>query len=304
MAEFDKLGASSLQVGLSLNSDRAMLETARAHLKETKLGVFLIPGFGTIEEDLAPALDIGVDLVCVGTHSTEADISPQHIGYARERGKEAYGILMNQHMTPPRALAAEAKKMESYGAMGVILMDSAGAAVPDMVRENVGALRDALSVPCGFHSHNNLGLGIWNAACAIEAGARIIDGTIRGFGAGAGNCQLEVLAALLQKMNVETGLDLYKLMDASEEIVAGMMARPQGIPAISLISGVAGVFSSYSNQVREAAKRFGVDYRDVFMELGRRKVVGGQEDIIVDVAMNLAQTKQKDILSSQLESLM
>ena len=298
------LGASSLQVGLALNSDKAMLETARANLRRTLLGVFMIPGFGTIKEHLKPALEIGVDLVCVGTHCTEADISPQHIEFARIHGKEAYGILMNQHMAPPKILAIEAKKMQSYGAMGVILMDSAGAATPDMVQNNIRALTDSLDIPCGFHPHDNLGLGIWNAVVAIQEGAQIIDGTIRGFGAGAGNCQLEVLVALLAKMGIETNLDLYKLMDASEDIVANMMKRPQGIPSISLISGVAGVFSSYSNQVREAAKRFHVDYRDVFMELGKRKVVGGQEDIIVDVAMNLAQRKKPDSLGFQLESLM
>lgn len=298
------LGASSFQVGLALNSDSDMLTVARNNLKKTQLGIFMIPGFGTIYDNLEPALKIGVDLVCIGTNCTEADLSQQHIEYSRNNGKEAYGILMNQHMTTADRLASEAKKMQDYGAMGVILMDSAGASIPYTVNENVKNLVNTLKIPVGFHPHNNLGLGVWNSVAAIQAGAQIVDGTIRGMGAGAGNCQLEVLAGLLQKMNIETGLNIYKMMDVSEDIVAKMMTLQQGIPSISLISGLTGVFSSYSTQVRKAAEQFNLDYRDIFVELGKRKVVGGQEDIIVDVAMNLMQKSKKDDLGYQLGSLL
>jgi 4-hydroxy 2-oxovalerate aldolase len=288
------LAASSLQVGLSALSDAQMLTAARQELKKTRLGVFLIPGFGTIKDDLIPAIDIGIDLVCVAAHCTEADITRQHIEYVRSRGKEAYGVLMMQHMVSKERLFEEASKMQKYGALGVVLMDSAGASIPAIVSERIGFLADKLNMRVGFHAHNNLGLAIANSYAAIEAGATIIDGTLRGFGAGAGNCQLEVLAGLLYKVGIETGLDLYKLMDVSENIVSKMMKEPQEITSVSLSSGLAGVFSGFAKHVIKAAKRFGVDPRDIFFELGRRKMVAGQEDFIVDVALELANRKAQD----------
>ncbi len=298
------LGASSLQVGLSLLTDIEMLTTARANLKKTKLGVFLIPGFGTIKDNLAPAIDAGVDLVCVASHCTEADVTKQHIEYSLSRGKEAYGVLMSYHMGETQRLVEEALKMQSYGAMGIILMDSAGASVPSMVQEKVKALVDNLNIPVGFHAHNNLGLAVSNSLLAIESGATIIDACIRGFGAGAGNCQLEVLIGLLHRIGIETSVDLYKVMDLSDDIVAKIMKTPQVINTISLISGMSGVFSAFAPHVKKAAEQFGLDPRDIFIELGKRKVVGGQEDIIVDVAMNLSQQKKQDDISFQLETLM
>jgi len=288
------LAASSLQVGLSALSDAEMLTTARQELKKTKLGVFLIPGFGTIKDDLAPAIDIGVDLVCVSAHCTEADITKQHIEYVRSRGKEAYGVLMMQHMVSKERLLEETSQMQEYGALGVILMDSAGASIPAVVSERVRFLVDGLDIRVGFHAHNNLGLAIANSYAAIEAGATIIDGTLRGFGAGAGNCQLEVLAGLLYKVGIATGSNLYKLMDLSENIVSKMMKKPQEITSVCLSSGLAGVFSGFAKHVVKAAERFGVDPRDIFFELGRRKMVAGQEDFIVDVALELANKKAQD----------
>jgi 4-hydroxy 2-oxovalerate aldolase len=297
------LGASSLQVGLSKLTDEVMLSTARRELKKTKLGVFLIPGFGTIKDNLARALDLGVDLVCVGVHCTEADVTQQHIEYVRKQGKDAYGILMMYHMTTTERLLLEAQKMQSYGAMGIVIMDSAGASTPDLVTKTMSHLSSNLNIRVGFHAHNNLGLGVSNSLLALQSGATIIDGTLRGFGAGAGNCQLEVLAGLLQKVGMETGLDLYRLMDVSEDIVAKLMTKPQEITSISLISGLAGVFSAFATHVKKASVRFGVDPRDIFIELGKRKIVGGQEDFIVDVAMNLAQqNKPEDVY--ELESLL
>jgi len=288
------LGASSLQVGLSALSDKEMLTVARSNLSETKLGVFLIPGFGTIKDELAPAIDIGVNLVCVGCHCTEADITRQHIEYVRERGKEAYGVLMMCHMASAERLLEESLKMQSYGAMGVILMDSAGASTQDMVKDKIFLLTKNLSIKTGFHAHNNLGLSVSNTYCAIENGATIVDGTVRGFGAGAGNCPLEVLSGLLFKLGINTGVDLYKILDLSEKIMPTIMDKPQEITSTTLISGIAGVFSGFLSHVEKAAKRFNVDPRDIFLELGKRKVVGGQEDMIVDVAIDLEKKKLQD----------
>lgn len=298
------LGASSLQVGQSALSDEEMLTAARQKLKKTRLGVFLIPGFGTIKNDLAPALDIGVDLVCVASHCTEADITRQHIEYVRNAGKDAYGVLMMYHMASARQLLAESLKMQEYGALGVILMDSAGASTPGMVSEKVKLLVDNLKIKVGFHAHNNLSLAVANSYTALEAGATIIDGTIRGFGAGAGNCQLEVLAGLLNKLEIETSLDLYQLMDLSENIVLKMKKTSQDITSISLISGLSGVFSGFAPHVLKAAERYGVDPRDIFIELGKKKVVAGQEDFVVDVAIYLANRKNSGRMSYQLESLL
>jgi len=288
------LGASSLQVGLAVASDEDMLKTARRELKKTKLGVFLIPGFGTIKENIQPAIDIGVDLFCIAVHCTEANVASQHIEYVRDKGKDAYGILMMQHMASKEILLEEALKMQRYGAQGVILMDSAGASMPEMISERIKFLSDSLSIRVGFHAHNNLGLAISNSLIAIESGATIIDGTVRGFGAGAGNCQLEVLASILKKMNTDTCLDIYRLMDVSDDVVTKIMKTPQEITSISLVSGIAGVFSGFAPHVKKAAERFNVDPRDIFIELGKRKMVAGQEDFIVDVALELANKKFKD----------
>ena len=298
------LGASSLQVGLSATSDQDMLKTARRELKKTKLGVFLIPGFGTIKEHIQPSIDIGADLFCIAIHCTEADVTSQHIEYVRSKGKDAYGILMMQHMATKERLLEEALKMQEYGALGVILMDSAGASIPSEILEKVGFLSKGLKIKVGFHAHNNLGMAIANSLSAIQAGAEIIDGTLRGFGAGAGNCQIEVIAGLLSKLGIKTDLDLYKLMDTSDKVVSEIMNRPQEITSLSLISGIAGVFSGFANHVKKAAERFNVDPRDIFMELGRRKMVAGQEDFIVDVAMYLASKKGLEKESYDIESLL
>jgi len=298
------LGASSLQVGLSLVPDEVMLRCARSMLKKTKLGVFLIPGFGTIKDNLSVALDLGVDLVCIASHCTEADVTQQHIEYVRGRGKEAYGILMMQHMASKERLLEESLKMQSYGALGVILMDSAGSSVPEEVVERVKFLTENLNIKVGFHAHNNLGMALANSYSAIASGASIIDGTVRGFGAGAGNCQLEVLAGILYKMKIETGLDFYKILDLSDEVVSKIMKQPQEINSLNLVSGIAGVFSGFTSHVAKAAKRFGVDPRDIFMELGKRKMVAGQEDFVIDVAMYLAGKKGSEKESYDIESLL
>lgn len=297
------LGASSLQVGLSKLPDKIMLCTARDHLKHTRLGAYMIPGFGSIQDNLIPALDIGVELFKIGCHCTEADVTRQHIEYIRNKNKEVYGVLMNYHMASTDRILEEAQKMQSYGANGIILMDSAGASTPEMVKRTVSTLVEHLYVLVGFHPHNNMGLAVANAYIAIQEGARIIDGTIRGFGAGAGNVQLEALSALLIKEGYELNQDLYQMMDVSEQIVKPIMNEDRALTDISIVSGMSGVFSSYKTQVLSAAKEFNVDPRDIFVELGKRKVVGGQEDIIVEVAQNLSHPAAPDTQSYMLESL-
>lgn len=297
------LGASSLQVGLSKLSDAEMLLAARQHLRNTSLGAYMIPGFGTIKDNLIPAIEAGVDLFKIGCHCTEANITRQHIEFIRKQNKEVYGVLMNYHMTSTERLLKEAKLMQSYGAQGIILMDSAGASTPELVKRTISTLVDNLYVLVGFHPHNNMGLAVSNAYIAIQEGASIIDGTLRGFGAGAGNVQLEALSALLIKEGYELNQDLYKMMDASEQIVKPMMLEDRALTDVSIVSGMSGVFSSFKTQVLIAAKEFNVDPRDIFAELGKRKVVAGQEDMIVAVAEQLSHPVNSDIQSYLLESL-
>lgn len=297
------LGASSLQVGLSKLSDEEMLTTARSHLNHTKLGAYMIPGFGTIKDNLVPAIDAGVDLFKIGCHCTEADTTRQHIEFLRGQNKEVYGVLMNYHMTSTERLLEEAQKMQSYGAHGIILMDSAGASTPEMVKRTISTLVDNLYILVGFHPHNNMGLAVANGYIAIQEGARIIDGTVRGFGAGAGNVQLEALSALLMKEGYELNQNLYAMMDTSERIVKNAMIEDRALTDVSIVSGMSGVFSSFKTQVLAASKEFNVDPRDIFVELGKRKVVGGQEDIVVAVAEQLSKPIKKDTESYMMESL-
>jgi 4-hydroxy 2-oxovalerate aldolase len=289
------LGASSLQLGESATSDRKALIVAREHLPHSKLGVHVIPGFATIERDLRMAIDAGVDVIRVASHCSEADITERHIGYAREKGKTVYGVLMMSHMASVDQLVDEAKKMESYGAEGLIFMDSAGNYLPDNVSERVRSLTDALDIPVGFHGHNNLGMAVANSVAAAVAGADILDGTARGFGAGAGNTPLEVMVAVLERMGFKTGIDLYKLLDACDLAENVVMKVIPTIKSTSIISGLSGVFSGFAKPVDRIAKQYKLDPRDIFFELGRRGVVAGQEDLIIEVANTLAK-KEKDIV--------
>lgn len=286
------LGASSLQVGLCKEMDKDMLETARKHLAKSKLGIHVIPGFATIKRDLVNAIDIGVDVIRIASHCTEADITQRHLGYVRERGKEAYGVLMMSHMASASVLVEEAQKMELYGAEGIVIMDSAGAYLPSDVQEKISALVSGLKVPVGFHAHNNLGMAVANSIAAIESGAKILDATARGFGAGAGNTQLEVLVAVLEKMGFVTGIDLYKMLDASDVAEKRVMPSVPIIKSDSIVSGLSGVFSGFAKHVTRISSEYEVDPRDVYKELGKRKIVGGQEDMIIEVVMDLIRNRK------------
>jgi 4-hydroxy 2-oxovalerate aldolase len=287
------LGASSLQLGESKTADHVALSTARENLVKSKLGIHVIPGFATIERDLKPALALGVDVVRVASHCSEADICERHISFSRSQGLEVWGCLMMSHMISPAMLLEQARKMESYGAEGVVFMDSSGHYLPDDVRQRVATLVNGLGIAVGFHAHNNLGLAIANSIAAADAGATLLDGCARGFGAGAGNAQLEVLVAVLERLKYTTGIDLYKMLDAADLAEHNLMKEIPTIKSVSVVSGMAGVFSGFMKPVMRIAKEFNIDPRDIFFELGRRKIVAGQEDIILEVAKELAQRLSK-----------
>ncbi|EAX48465.1 pyruvate carboxyltransferase [Thermosinus carboxydivorans Nor1] len=290
----DGIGGSSMQYGFAKAADREYFKAVSQAVKQARLDVLLIPGIGTIE-DLKVAMEYGVKTVRVATHVTEADVGEQHIAFAKKNGLEAIGFLMMSHMASPEKVAEQAKLFESYGADVVYIADSAGAMVPEDVKARITAVKSAVSLPVGFHAHNNLGLAIGNNLAAIEAGATILDGTVRGLGAGAGNAQLEVLVAVLNRMGYETGIDLYKVMDLSEDVLAPLMQRPQIINREALAIGYAGAYSSFLLHAYRAAEKFGVDARDILIELGRLKTVGGQEDLIIDVAIELANKKARTV---------
>jgi len=280
-------GASSMLVGECRLSDEEIMTLSRANLSKSRLGIHVIPGFATINRDLAKALELGVDVFRIASHCTEADITDRHIAHIRKAGKEVFGVLMMSHMAPPSILLEEAKKMESYGAEAVIIMDSAGAYFPDDVTERISTLVDGLSISVGFHGHNNLGMAVINSVAAVNSGATIIDGTIRGFGAGAGNTQLEVLIAVFDRLGFETGIDLYKILDAADIAEKEFNPVAPYISPMSIVSGLSGVFSGFAKPVAQAAKEYKVDARDIFFGLGKRNAVAGQESLIFEVAREL-----------------
>jgi 4-hydroxy-2-oxovalerate aldolase len=286
----DGLGGSSLQYGLSTTNEFELIEAAVNVCKNSKVAVLLLPGIGTVKE-LKVAANLGAKMARIATHVTEADVSRQHIYKSKELGLETVGFLMMSHMVPTEKLVEQARLMESYGADVVYMVDSAGALLPHEVRERIAALKQALSIEVGFHAHNNLSLAMANSLVAIEEGATRIDGSVRCLGAGAGNTQTEVLVGVLDRLGIKTGVDFYKLMDLAEDIVAPILKTPQEITKGSLILGYAGVYSSFLLHANRAAQKWNVDARDILVELGKQRVVGGQEDMIQEVACKLAQEK-------------
>ena len=289
VAHGDGLAGSSIQYGFSKVSDLELIEAAAATVKQAKLAVLLLPGVGTIH-DLKEAHKRGAKMARIATHCTEADISAQHIAAAKELGMEVVGFLMMSHMLEAAPLAEQAKLMESYGADLVYVVDSAGAQTMDMVHDRVHALRQSLDAKThvGFHAHNNLGLGVGNAVTAVKAGADNIDGACRGLGAGAGNAATEAIVAVFNKMGWETGIDLNATMDVAEDIIGGEIGITPVVNRASLVLGYAGVYSSFLRHAENASKRFGVPTAAILEAVGKRKAVGGQEDIIVECAIELA----------------
>jgi len=286
------LGASSMMVGEALLTDEEILTISRESLINSKLSMHVIPGFATIKRDLIKAIDLGVDIFRIGSHVTEADICQRHIEYVRNANKNVFGVLMMSHMASVDVLVSEARKMQSYGAEGLVIMDSSGNYFPEDVTERITALVDGLNIPVGFHGHNNLGMAIANSVAAIKAGASLLDASIRGFGAGAGNTQLEVLVAVLHRLGYTTGIDLYKILDAADISEKEFNPVAPFSSPMSIISGLSGVFSGFAKHVETAARDYNVDPRDIFFELGRRKAVAGQESIIFEVAQELATSKE------------
>jgi 4-hydroxy 2-oxovalerate aldolase len=286
----DGLGGSSFNYGFSAESDFDLLKAARSQIKQAKLAALLLPGIGTLD-DLKKAHDEGIDLVRVATHCTEADISIEHLHGAKAMGLETVGFLMMSHMVGPNRLATEAEIMRDAGADTVYFADSAGALLPHQVTERVEAIRARLGddMKIGMHAHNNLGSGVPNAIAAAVAGASILDGSCHGLGAGAGNAATEVLSAALDRMGATTSVNTLELIDVAEDIVARICAGklPQ-LDRGSLLLGYAGIYSSFLLHTRRAAERYGVAEAEILLELGRRRVVGGQEDMIIDVAIELS----------------
>ncbi|MFH8574846.1 4-hydroxy-2-oxovalerate aldolase [Streptomyces zaomyceticus] len=280
------LGASSLQVGQARLGDDEMLSIVREALCDSRMAVFMLPGWGTTA-DLERAIAHQVDMVRIGTHCTEGDLAERHLGFLREQGVEAQAVLLMSHMASPDRLARECAQLVEFGASAVGIMDSSGHYLPADVTERIGAMREAVDVPVMFHAHNNLGMAVANSIAAVEAGADILDACARGFGAGAGNTQLEVLVPVLERMGFSTGIDLYGLLDAADIAERELMPAPPTIDSVSVVSGLAGVFSGFKNRVLDVSRREDVDPRDVFFELGRRQAVAGQEDLIIEVALAL-----------------
>lgn len=289
----DGLAGGSFNYGFGAHSDWEWLEGIADKLSHSKLTALLIPGIGTID-DLKKAKDLGVTSVRIATHSTEADISRQHIQAARKMDMDVSGFLMMAHMNTPEKLAEQAKLMEDYGALCVYVTDSAGALLMDGVKKRIEAFKDVLSAETeiGIHCHHNLSLGVANTIVAMEAGATRLDASLAGMGAGAGNCPLEVLIAVLNKLGAKHNSDLFQLMDIADDVIRPLQERPVQVDRETLSLGYAGVYSSFLLHSERAARKYGLDTRAILNELGKRNMVGGQEDMIVDVALDMVRQKE------------
>ncbi len=288
----DGLGGASVNYGFPAHTDEEYLSAVIPLLKQAKVSALLIPGIGTVDH-LRMAKDLGVHTIRVATHCTEADVSEQHISLARRLEMDTVGFLMMAHKADSQRLISQARLMESYGANCIYVTDSAGYMLPDEVRGKISALRAVLKpeTELGFHGHHNLAMGVANSVVAVENGATRIDAAAAGLGAGAGNTPMEVFIAVCNRLGIVTGVDLFKMQDVAEDIVVPMMDHPIRIDRDALILGYAGVYSSFLLFAKRAEKKYGVSAREILIELGRRGMVGGQEDMIEDAAMTMAKAR-------------
>lgn len=290
----DGLGGGSVNYGFPAASDEDYLRAVCPKMKKAAISALLLPGIGTVDH-LKMAAKAGVTTIRVATHCTEADVSEQHIQLGREMGLDTVGFLMMAHMISAEELLEQARLMESYGANCVYITDSAGYMLPDDVRERVGLLREKLdpNTEIGFHGHHNMAMGVANSIAAVDVGARRIDAACNGLGAGAGNTPTEVLVAVCNRMGIETGIDLFAVSDIAEDLVRPIQDAPVRIDRDSLVLGYGGVYSSFLLFAKRAEEKYGISARELLLELGRRKMVGGQEDMIEDAALTMARERDK-----------
>jgi len=288
----DGLGGASVNYGFPSHTDEAYLSAVIPELKQAKVSALLLPGIGTVEH-LRMAHELGVNTIRVATHCTEADVSEQHIGLARKLEMDTVGFLMMAHMSPPEQLVVQAKLMESYGANCIYITDSAGYMLPDDVTARISLVREKLKpeTELGFHGHHNMAMGVANSVAAVAAGANRIDAAAAGLGAGAGNTPMEVFVAVCERMGIHTGVDVFKISDVAEDLVVPIMDAPIRIDRDALTLGYAGVYSSFLLFAKRAEAKYRIPARDILVELGRQRLVGGQEDMIEDTAMTLARAR-------------
>ncbi len=284
------IGGSILNYGFAKHTDKEILTAAKSKLKKTKLGTLLVPGLGTMD-DLRIGADLGLDMVRVAVHCTEVDVGEQHIKLSKSLGLETIAFFMMSHMIGAKELAEYAKMAESYGADVIYFADSSGYMSPVDIRDRVNAIKSLVKVPIGVHTHNNLGLGVGNAIAGVEAGATYLDGTLEGLGAGSGNGNMQAIVAVLNRMGIKTNADVYELMELGKNYVRPIIKHSLEITNESILLGYIGIYSSFYLDVMEASKKFNIAPKLIFEELGRRKVVGGQEDQILDICYKILENR-------------